>query len=42
MLFPQDKGRKEDDEVFRRTVALEEQEGEDSTRGVWLEKGLNA
>lgn len=35
--FPQDKGRREEDEVFSREATLADEDG----GGIWLEKGIN-
>ena len=41
LAFPKDKGRREDDVVFRREVTLDRDPEQDGGDGMWLEKGLN-
>jgi hypothetical protein len=38
LAFPEDKGKREEDEVFRREVALDA-DGDEGP--IWLDKGLN-
>ena len=38
LAFPQERGRREDDEIFKREATFQDEGGQ----GVWLQQGINA